>query len=66
MSAREAILAPASSIQRLGELELVQVAADGLCIPRLVKTGMTFDGRIEILSGLQPGERILNGRPPSR
>ncbi len=54
-----AMLLPATAILHLGQLEMVQVAENGHLLRRLVKTGPAYDGRIEILSGLNAGEVVL-------
>lgn len=56
---REVLFAPASAVYRSGQLEFVQVAADGRAARRLVKTGRAGGDQVEILSGLQAGEKIL-------
>jgi RND family efflux transporter MFP subunit len=56
---REMLLVPASAVYHAGQLELVQVAAEGRAVRRLVKTGPAMDDRVEILSGLNPGDRVL-------
>ena len=58
-SLRPAILVPAASIYRMGQLELVQVVQDGRAFRRMVKTGATYNQRVEILGGVKAGERIL-------
>lgn len=54
-----AIFIPQTAVYRVGQLEIVQVVADGRVTRRLVKTGPVQDGRVEILSGLASGESIL-------
>jgi membrane fusion protein, multidrug efflux system len=50
---------PRQALVERGELEGVfAVDAHGTAEYRLVKTGKTFDGRVELLSGLADGERI--------
>ena len=44
---------------RLGQLELVQVVQDGRAVRRYVRTGPGREDRVEILSGLQAGDRVL-------
>jgi RND family efflux transporter MFP subunit len=55
----EAVLAPASAVYHVGQLELVQVVRGDRVVRRLVKTGPQYDDRLEILAGLQAGERVL-------
>lgn len=56
---RSMILAPAEAVARVGQIEMVRVVADGRVIRRMVKTGITQKGRVEIISGLQDGDTIL-------
>jgi len=57
----ERLVAPASAVERIGQLEYVMVVAeDGAAARRLVTTGPALgDGRVEVLSGLAAGERVL-------
>lgn len=54
-----AILLPAESVSRVGQLEYVQVVENKRVVRRLVKTGQNFAERVEILSGLTPAEMVL-------
>ncbi|MBL8191297.1 MAG: HlyD family efflux transporter periplasmic adaptor subunit, partial [Acidobacteria bacterium] len=56
---RQAITVPASAIAQRGQLTGVFVV-DGANIARLrlIKTGKSFGDRVEVLSGLNEGERI--------
>lgn len=55
-----ALLAPASAVTEVGQLERVFVAgADNRAVLRLVKTAARRDDRVEILSGLDDGERVV-------
>lgn len=57
---REALVAPASAVVPRGQLTGVFVVDDQqVCRWRLVRTGRFVNDRVEILSGLQPGERIV-------
>jgi membrane fusion protein (multidrug efflux system) len=57
---RTRLLAPPEAVERIGQLEFVDVlGADGRVERRVVTTARrNEDGRIEVLSGLQAGERI--------
>ncbi len=55
----EAIRVPLSCVHRMGHLEMVRVVENGRVYSRLVKTGPTHNGSVEILSGLRGGERVL-------
>jgi membrane fusion protein (multidrug efflux system) len=55
----ERVLVPQDAVQRIGQLDLVEVAAeDGTLTRRFVRVGRIEGGRAEILSGLDGGERI--------
>lgn len=49
---------PANAVLRRGQLEYVFVLEAGKARLRLVKTGAVLGGEVEIISGLEPGERI--------
>lgn len=54
------LLLPAGALVERGGLTSVWLAGpDNRISMRLVKTGKTYDGRIEILAGLQEGERVV-------
>jgi RND family efflux transporter MFP subunit len=53
------VLIPQAAVKHVGQLELVEVAnADGTLERRFVRTGRTFDGNVEVLSGLNEGESV--------
>ena len=54
----EHILIPATAVIRMGQITMVDVIRDGLLHRRSIQVGRRFDGKIEVLSGLVPGERI--------
>jgi RND family efflux transporter MFP subunit len=57
---RETILVPKGAILEKGQLTgLYAVDAQGVVTYRLVRTGKAYEGGIEILSGLNAGERIV-------
>jgi multidrug efflux pump subunit AcrA (membrane-fusion protein) len=56
-----ALLIPRSAVSRTGQLERVRVVLNGKGMLRLVRTGKTRDGSIEVLSGLEEGENVLVG-----
>lgn len=62
---REVVTIPAAALRKVGQLELVTVKTDGRWASRYVKTGRTFDDRLEVLSGLDGGETIGVYAPPS-
>lgn len=55
----EALLIPTSAVQHIGQLEVVQVLADGKQTMRHIRTAKTFSDQVEVLSGLHEGETII-------
>ncbi len=58
-----ALLAPAAAVSTLGQMERVFVASEGRAVLRLVKTGAPRGDRVEILSGLADGDRLVLDPP---
>lgn len=57
---KEAVLVPESSVVKKGQLTGVYtVDEDNIISYRLVKLGKTYDKKVEILSGLSDGEKII-------
>ncbi len=58
---KEAMLVPAGAVVQKGQLTgIYTLNPSGIVIYRLVKTGRAYpDGRIEVLSGLQPNEAVI-------
>ncbi|MDW7646279.1 MAG: efflux RND transporter periplasmic adaptor subunit [Desulfuromonadales bacterium] len=56
---RTSLFIPRSALLQRGQLAGVYVLEDGILHYRLVKTGRQVADRVEILSGLRAGERIL-------
>jgi RND family efflux transporter MFP subunit len=58
--ASDVVLVPADAVQSVGQLETVKVLESGLVKIRHVKTGRKLsDGKVEIISGLNPGEEVV-------
>jgi RND family efflux transporter MFP subunit len=53
------LLIPATAIVHYGQLQAVQIVADGLLTTRHVRTGKQYAEQVEVLSGLHDGETIL-------
>lgn len=55
----ERVWLPRAAVQHRGQLDLVEVAgADGTLARRFVRVGRTADGKVEILAGIAPGDRV--------
>ena len=58
--ARQSLAAPASAVIYEGDSARVWVAGPGHALGlRPIRAGRTQDGEVEVLSGLQPGERVV-------
>ena len=55
----EVLLIPKSAVRRVGQLDLVDVAAPKRIIRRWVRLGRDFEGDVEVLAGLSEGERVV-------
>ena len=59
----DVLLVPAEAVTRFGQMERVFVVEQNRAVLRLVKTGREDSGRIEILAGVNPGERVVLAPP---
>lgn len=59
----DAFLVPTGAVTRFGQMERVFVVDQGQTVLRLVKTGRILGERIEVLSGLNPGEQVVLAPP---
>lgn len=55
----ETLLAPSAAVSRIGQLESVRLAVGDESRLRHVRTGKSYDGQVEILSGLKEGDVVL-------
>jgi RND family efflux transporter MFP subunit len=63
----EILVVPEGAIQRVGQLTVVDVVADGHVQRRSIQLGRSLDGQREVLSGLQAGEQVvIQPTPPSQ
>jgi RND family efflux transporter MFP subunit len=58
---RQALLVPAAAISRSGQLESVRLLEQGVAKLRHVRTGKAYQGQVEVLSGLKPGDVVVLG-----
>ncbi len=56
---RKAIMAPASAVVRVGQLEFVELVRNGRAFRRAIRTGAVVGEKVEILSGIADGEEAL-------
>ncbi len=54
----QVLLVSAAAIRRIGQLDIVDVAEDGLLRRRAVELGRRFGDDVEVLAGLAPGEHV--------
>jgi RND family efflux transporter MFP subunit len=59
VGAREALLAPAAAIERIGQIERVRLVQNGRVSTVIVSTGKRHGEFVEVLSGLRAGEEIV-------
>jgi len=55
----DTLFVPASAVNSFGQMDRIFVDRDGKAQLRLVRTGMREGDRIEILAGLNPGDRVI-------
>lgn len=60
---RDALLIPASAVREQGQMRTVFVVDAGVAHARLVTVGARFDNNVEVLSGLQAGEKVVAPLP---
>ena len=56
----QVLVVPRQAIRKVGQLELVDVVAEGRATRRAVRTGRRFGEKVEILSGLREGEKVVS------
>lgn len=59
MGSREALSIPAAAVTERGQLQSVLVAENGVAHTRLITAGSKNKDRIEVLSGLTAGDRVI-------
>ncbi len=64
LGSKRVISLPEAAVQRRGQLVSVLVADAGVARSRFVTLGQNTPGGVEILSGLNPGERVVFPVPP--
>ncbi|MEN6606290.1 MAG: efflux RND transporter periplasmic adaptor subunit [Bryobacteraceae bacterium] len=64
LGTKQALTVPVGAVAERGQLQSVMVVEGGVARSRLVTLGETFDGRREVLSGLNVGEIVVFPIPP--
>ncbi len=59
---RQALMVPEAAVRSLSGLDFVTVEQDGAQIERVVVTGQKRDGMVEVLTGLDAGDRVVTNR----
>lgn len=59
---RPALMVPEAAVRSLSGLDFVTIEKDGAQIERAVVTGTHRDGMIEVLTGLDAGDRVVTNR----
>ncbi len=59
LASRKVVVAPVASLQERGQLASVFVAEDGVAHTRLITLGQRSGDAVEILSGLNAGEKVV-------
>lgn len=54
----EVLVIPSAAVKQIGQLSVVEIAADGMLQRRTVQLGRTIAGDVEILAGLAEGEQV--------
>jgi len=62
----EVLVIPHRAVRRIGQLDIVEVADNGVLQRRAVQLGRSFGRRVQILSGLQEGEQVAVVGPAAR
>ncbi len=53
------ILIPQAAVRRVGQLTMVEVLSDGRAGSRLVQLGREVGDQVEVLAGVQPGDKLI-------
>lgn len=59
------VVIPKEAVRRVGQLELVRVREGDAWKSRFIQTGKTIGDQVEVLSGLNGGERVATENPSS-
>lgn len=56
---KDTLFVPTGAVQQFGQMDKIFVVQDNIAHLRLIKTGAMVDQQVEILSGLEPGEKVV-------
>lgn len=59
---RQALMVPETAVRSASGLDFVTVEQDGARVERVVVTGQQRDGMVEVLTGLDAGDRVVTDR----
>ena len=62
----EVLVIPRGAVRRIGQLDVVEVAENGMLQRRSVQLGRGFGQRVQVLSGLREGEKVAIVTPATR
>jgi hypothetical protein len=62
--ARKALTVPSASVMERGQLQSVYIAENNIAHTRLVTIGTRMNDEVEVLSGLNQGDRVIVPIPP--
>ncbi|RKY20774.1 MAG: hypothetical protein DRP90_03050 [Planctomycetota bacterium] len=61
VAVHDAVFVPSSAVRRVGMLTMVRAKEGGFAVMRYVKLGRSFGDKVEVLSGLKPGDVVDAG-----
>jgi membrane fusion protein, multidrug efflux system len=64
LGSRSLLAIPAAAVSERGQLQSVMIADNGVARTRLITTGQKLKDRMEVLSGLSDGEKVIFPVPP--
>ena len=65
LGTRSLLAIPAGAVTERGQLQSVMIAENGVAHTRLITNGQKAKDRIEVLSGLTAGEKVIFPVPPA-
>ena len=59
VGAEDRLLIPVAMISQVGQLDMIGIVENGQIQRRVIRTGEVRGDDVEVLSGLEPGERLV-------